>query len=152
MAKNNTHPDLIETAIRRSFVVALRRAGTTYARISELAIERYGSDNLPAGWDERYAYKDVMREMEKYRNGIEEDVDLIRTIETERLDALFTVSYRQAMEGNLQAVDRCLRIMERRSSLMGLDRPAEIKIGGLEGTPPVREIIIERIRRSDDSS
>jgi hypothetical protein len=152
MAKNNTHPDLIDTAIRRSFVLGLRRAGMTYARIAELAVENFGSDNLPSGWDERYAYKDVMRELEKYRNGLQEDAETIRTLEMERLDRLYQVAYRQATGGSMQAVDRCLRIMERRSKLLGLDLPTEILVGGLEGTPPVREVIIERIKSDDDSS
>jgi len=147
MVKNNTHPDLIDTAIRRSFVLAARRGGATYARIADLAVEHFGIDNLPAGWDERYAYKDVMRELDKYRNGLKEDAESIRFVELERLDALFVQAYRQATEGNLQAIDRCLRIMERRSSLLGLDKPVEVFVGGIEGAPVVREVIIERERK-----
>jgi hypothetical protein len=108
-------------------------------------------EELPSGWDERYAYKDVMRELEKYRNGMKEDVETIRDIEVQRLDALFLVSFGQAREGNLQAIDRCLRIMERRANLLGLDKPAELKIGGIEGAPPIREVIIERVHQPSEN-
>lgn len=47
----------------------------------------------------------------------------VQQMELQRLDKLWSVAYEQAEAGDLQAVDRCLKIMERRSSLLGLDAP-----------------------------
>jgi hypothetical protein len=54
-------------------------------------------------------------------------IEGVRLLELARLDDLFTVMYRQAMDGSRLAVDRCLRIMERRAALVGLDAPLQIR-------------------------
>lgn len=54
---------------------------------------------------------------------VQEPADELRKLEMERLDAMGLKVWEQVRSGNLGAVDRMLRIMERRSKLLGLDAP-----------------------------
>ena len=65
---NGTH---LKTAERRAFVLDLRKSGATYRDIAIAAKKKFG-DALPGGWDCRYAYKDVKRELTKLREEIGE--------------------------------------------------------------------------------
>ena len=91
MAKAVTNPVLLKTAERRAFVLQLRKAGATYRSIASACLSRFGADQLPAGWDERYAYKDVRRELDTLREQMSIDVEEIRTLELERLDSLLQI-------------------------------------------------------------
>jgi len=125
MTRNQTS-DLLETAERRAYVFQLRKAGATYAAIVKAAIDKFGVDALPNGFDERYAYKDVKRELDHLRKDIADSAAEIIELETQRLDAMLTVLWPQVAKGNQGAVDRVLRIMERRAKLLGLDCPQKI--------------------------
>lgn len=50
-----------------------------------------------------------------------EQADELRTLELERLDALFYAVWRDALAGETRAVDAALRIMARRAALLNLD-------------------------------
>lgn len=80
------------------------------------------------------ACKDVREALKERRSELEEKTEDLREIENARLDRLFFVAYRQAVkEGNLPAIDRALRIMERRARLLGLDRPVKTELTGADG-------------------
>jgi hypothetical protein len=49
--------------------------------------------------------------------------DDLRALDLERLDRLWRPNYLRALSGNYQATLACLRIMERRARLLGLDAP-----------------------------
>ena len=136
-----TNGKFIETAERRAFVLDCRRSGMKYADIAEATAEKFGIDNLPKGWDSRYAYKDVKREMDKLRDQMAEDVEDIRQMEIDRLDDMLAGLWEDAKDGKPQAVDRVLKIMSRRSKLVGLDAPTQI-------SSIVRNIDLEKL--SDD--
>lgn len=72
----------------------------------------------------------------------QEVADSYRKLEVERMDALFRPMYTQGIQGNRNAVDRCLKIMERRAALLGLDAP--IRIQQLVVTDEDLEKAIER--------
>ena len=55
----------VDTQTRRAFILELRRSGATYRQIAEATIKKFGADNLPLGFDCRYASMDVKRELEK---------------------------------------------------------------------------------------
>ena len=52
-----------------------------------------------------------------------DEVDSLRKLEGERLDALQLAIWETAVDGDLRAVDRVLSIMKRRAQLFGLDVP-----------------------------
>src|SRR5205823_5555376 len=59
---------------------------------------------------------------------IEEPASMVRQLELERLDALQKSLWGKALAGDMPALDRILRIMERRSGLLGLDAPARLGV------------------------
>lgn len=65
------------------------------------------------------------------------DAAELRAEEVSRLDAMLAGLWPDARRGHLGAVDRVLRLMERRARLLGLDAPEKKALGGLEGAPPV---------------
>jgi len=86
----------------------LRRAGATF---EDIAVRlRYTNRSA--------AYKAYRRAIART---LQQPADEIRTLEQDRLDKLLTAVWSAAMRGNLGAVDRALRISERRSRLLGLD-------------------------------
>lgn len=77
-----------------------------------------------------------------------EDVETHRALELDRLDALQRAVWDKALDGNLNALDRVLAIMTRRSKLLGLDAPLrrEDKLEYFTGDQITAEIRrIERI-------
>jgi hypothetical protein len=93
----------------------MRKAGTTYERIARELGYRGPSS----------AYKAIQSALQKT---LQEPAHELRIIEMERLNALYFSVYQQARQGQLGAVDRCLKIHERIAKLMGLDRPSQLKL------------------------
>ena len=54
--------------------------------------------------------------------------DELRTLEALRLNALFNVYYPKALDGDGWSFDRCLRLMERRAALLGIDQKVEVGV------------------------
>jgi len=78
---------------------------------------------------------------------LQEPADEIRQQEQERLNRLASVYYRQALQGDAQAASLMLKIMERRSRLIGLDQPIKQQVemttfeGGTEIDREVKRLI-----------
>jgi hypothetical protein len=66
------------------------------------------------------AFNAVQRELQRTVAPVAEEY---RTLELMRLDALLTVFWPKAMAGDGWSMDRVLRIMERRTAFLGLDKP-----------------------------
>jgi hypothetical protein len=115
--------DLLSTAQRRRDVLQLREAGATYEAIADALREKYGADRLPEHWSERYAHKDVKRELKKVQGECRESAETVRDMELRRLDRMLRGLWPDAVEGDTQAIDRVLKIMARRADLLGLDAP-----------------------------
>ena len=103
-----------KTAARRLQALELRKAGATYQQIGERL-------NISAN----QAHLDVRRELQKLAEQSAELATEVRQMELERLDAMHLGLWPEARKGHLGAVDRVLRIMERRASLLGLDAPKQ---------------------------
>jgi len=155
MAKAKTHPDYINTAERRAMVLRLRKVGMTYAEIAEAvsrAAEAGRIGALPSGWSSLYAYKDVARELAKRRDVMAEDAELVRQLELDRLDdmqkGLWPLVARQ--NPDLKALDRLLKIMDRRAKYLDLDSP--IAITGAAGKPIKIEYVVPDANSSDSET
>lgn len=113
----------------------MRKAGVTYREIADAAVSKFGVDQLPSGWDCRYAYQDVKRELGKLQSVIGEDANDIRQMELERLNDMLKALYGKATrrDPDYGAIDRVLKIMRRRAELLGLDAPQRQEISGPEG-------------------
>lgn len=105
----------IERASRRAEAFALRRNGVSTAAIAQ----HLGVHPRTVSTWIREAIQAIP----------EEAMAAIRAMELERLDAILAPQMRLALAGDGFAVDRVLRIMERRARLLGLD---DAKPGGFE--------------------
>lgn len=95
-------------ALRAAQALNLRKLGATYEQIAQ-----------QVGYSDRgAAHRAVQRELQRT---LQEAADDLRTLEAQRLDDLYRAMIPKALKGDGWSVDRCLRIMERRAALLGLD-------------------------------
>jgi hypothetical protein len=114
MGHSKTSPARLAVVEKQCQALELRKAGRTYAAIAqELG---YCS---PSGAEK--AVRVAIRKI------LAEPGEEVIAMERERLDALLGAVWEQALAGDFQAVDRALKIMERRARLLGLDRPLKIE-------------------------
>lgn len=127
----------LTTAQRDAQAAELRAAGHTYAQIAE-----------QLGYSDKSAAHKAVEKI--LRETVSEPAEAVRKLELERLDTLWravmavlkrkhlTVSHGKVIHHEdepleddapvLQAVDRALRIQERRAKLQGLDSPARVSV------------------------
>ena len=104
---------------RENSIVNLRLEGYTCAQIGEKLAEEDGNDKP---YSKQYISRVLKRYYHQVRNELQESIEKEIQLELMRLDELHQVAYKQAIEdGSLSAIDRVLKIMERRAKLLGLD-------------------------------
>lgn len=123
----HSEEQLISTARRRQFVLSRRRTGDSWQQVAEKAKDAFGEENLPAGWDKRYAYKDFARELESLRKENQETAAEVRDLELMRLDEMLKGVWEDATSGDPRAVQKVLNIQERRARFLGLDAPEKFE-------------------------
>lgn len=100
----------INAAERRIKALELRKAALSYRAIGkQLDIS------------ECQAHDDVKAALVDLKALQDESAEELRSIELERLDQMQAVMQQKALKGDASAVDRVLRIMERRAKLTGID-------------------------------
>jgi hypothetical protein len=120
--------DWLTPARKPAADTALNSGGVAYPQ--GYGVDRYAKGQEPSADDDpiRSACRDVRDALRERRAALDDEVDELRTVEAERLDRLFFVAYKQAVrDDQLSAIDRVLRIMERRARLLVLDRPARTR-------------------------
>lgn len=100
----------IAAAERQARALALRKAGLGYADIAH----QLGYAG-PSG-----AYKAISTALRALTG---EPAKELRDLELARLDDLLAGLWGDARQGNVQKIDRVLKIMQRRAALLGLDAP-----------------------------
>lgn len=78
-----------------------------------------------------------------------EAVEDQRTVQSERLDRLFSGAFTRVLEGDLAFVDVCLRIEKRRADLWGLDAPKRTEVTGTDGEAIQINVADELMARVD---
>lgn len=99
----------IRIAERRAQALELRRSGMDYREIAA----RLGVSTTLAWRDVQAAVKDIIRE----------PAEDVRTLEIERLDRLFEAHYARALNGDHRSTELCLKVMDRRGRMLGIDLP-----------------------------
>ena len=140
MRKRNKVPVLL----RDAQALELRKQGLQYHEIAS----RMGYAQKSG------AHHAVQRALRAALADRDEDAEDVRALEIQRLDDLLQGLWNKAIGGNPQAIDRVLRIMERRALYLGLDEPKKQEITGpnggaiqIEQTVDVNVSLEERNRR-----
>jgi hypothetical protein len=110
---------------RESKAFELRKTGASLAQIADALEPRELSDGTKKKFSVQAISVMIKRVMAKLASSSLEDAEIIRSMEVERLDRMLLGLWESARVGHLGAVDRVLRIMERRSKLLGLDAPVK---------------------------
>ena len=107
--------------------LAQRTVATNILRLRKMGYDaRQISDELDIRFDRvSNIIKSALKSLSKEMKGQAEE---IRSLELTRLDELQTAIWSDCMDGKLTAIDRVLKIMERRSKLVGLDAPERVDI------------------------
>ncbi len=111
----------IRTTEKTLRALELRKRGMNYTQIGE-----------KLGCNRSTACRYVLSELENLADKCREEAVQVRNLELHRLDELYLIAYHAISDGNdLAGIDRCLRIMERRAKLLGIDAAAKVDVQGL---------------------
>ncbi len=102
----------------------LRRMGLGYEAIG-----------AQLGIGKSQAHRLVQRGLAEARALINTSADELRSEQISRLDAMLTGLWPRARKGEVVAVDRVLKLMERRDKLLGIEAPVRIEATGKDGGP-----------------
>lgn len=108
-------PPSEENLEREARALQLRIAGASFEKIAQVL----GMSNRSV------AFKAYERALSRVHA---ENANQMREIGSARLDTLLTAVWGKAVKGDLAAVDRVLKIEERRARLFGLDSPTRLSI------------------------
>lgn len=110
-----TSPKRVTALMREQSALKLRMSGATFEDIGK-------SLNIT----KQAAHAAVLRALKKANEKLTEDAIMLRELEMHRLDRLFMGIYKDATAGSFGAIDRAIKIMERRAKMMGLDIPTAV--------------------------
>lgn len=137
--ESKTSKRILRGREREEEALSLRLAGLTYRVIGE-----------QMGISESGAYKAVVRALKRLNERVTENAEEVRRMELERLDKMLRGLWPAALRGNQGAVDRVLRVMQRRAMYLGLDAPKALDVT-TDGKPLSNVItIIEHGTANDD--
>ena len=125
MGESKTSKRRIAAVEKQVKALELRKAGVTFEEIAKTL--GYAG---PSG-----AFRAVDSALEKT---LQEPADKLRQIEWLRLEQMQRALWPTALSGDLGAIDRLVRIMERRARLLGLDSRVEVGLVGPGGGPIIR--------------
>lgn len=123
-AKNTTSAAKARTLDRQKQALELRRMGKGYIEIA-----------AHLGMSKSQAHRLVRAGLEDARAQIGAEANELKAEELSRLDAMLQGVWPDARKGGQGAIDRVLKIMERRSKLLGLDAPEKREHAGSGGGP-----------------
>lgn len=114
-----TAPAKIPAAIRREKTLELRAEGRSIRSIAG-----------KLGVSKSQVQRDIEKELKAAAEGRKKIAGLIIDLELAKLDALEEKAWEHITDGELSAIDRVLRAMERRAKLLGLDAAEKIEHSG----------------------
>jgi hypothetical protein len=125
--KNKNTAALSRKLDNQAKALECRRMGMGYAEIGRTI-----------GVGKSQAQRYVVAGLADARAQITASADDLRSEEISRLDAMLAGVWPRARKGEAVAIDRVLKIGERRAKLLGLDAPTRTALeGGGDGAPPI---------------
>ena len=113
--RNNQKAQRIAAKEKRARTLELRKAGITYQEISDAL-------GIPLSSVGRY----VQQGIAEWQKQTEQDAGEIVALEIARIDRMLRGLWNRAKAGDDAAVDRVIKLMDRRAKLLGLDKPAKV--------------------------
>lgn len=113
---------------RQALVWERRLRGMSYGGIAADLRNTFNASVLPADYNAKAVYKDIMAVMGRMRNEYSETALEMVGIELNRFDKLLDGVWDAATAGDLNAVDRVLAISRERRKMVGLDSPDRIQV------------------------
>lgn len=123
-AFNNTSSAKARKLEHQRQALELRRMGYGYTEIGQ-----------KIGLGKSQAHRLVTAALAEARDQVNTGADELRSEEVSRLDAMLAGLWPVARKGGVAAVDRVVKIMERRAKLLGLDAPERKRLEGPNGGP-----------------
>lgn len=114
---NKKSPGKIKCEARRHLIFHYRKEGMRYNQIVEKLRQDLGKDDLPAGYNERHACRDMKRYLEKMKTENSEVMIESKILHRERLNFLLNTLWQKASQGDIQSIDRIIMISEAISKL-----------------------------------
>jgi hypothetical protein len=115
MPESKTSEKRLSEAARQTQALELRKAGVGF----EVIAQRLGYRSASG------AYYAVMAALKRTQ---QEPADEVRVLALQRLDRLLFAVWQKALSGDLECIDRALKIEARRAKLLGLDAPEKVDI------------------------
>lgn len=115
LGQSMTGQKTLDAIGRQRQALELRKTGMNFQHIAD----QLGYRDASGAW------KAVTKAL---KESIKEPADSVRLMELARLDAMLVGIWTQAKSGNTNAIDRALKIMDRRAAYLGLDAPAKIDL------------------------
>jgi hypothetical protein len=137
-AGNRTSAARARKLERQAKALELRRMGKGYTEIA-----------AALGIGKSQAHRLVQAGLHDAREQIMASADDLRSEEISRLDGMLSGLWPDARKGNQGAVDRVLKIMERRAKLLGLDAPVRLAHGGDPDGPPIKDEHVQTLSDED---
>jgi DNA-binding CsgD family transcriptional regulator len=134
-----TAPRKVKAAERKKQALARRIGGWTFAQIGE-----------ELGISAQAAYNLVKSALAETNAKTAEEAEILRRLELERLDTMRSAIWGLVLKGDVQAIDRALRISKRMSELTGIDAPTKIAPTDPTGTQAYKGMVV--IIEHDDSA
>jgi hypothetical protein len=138
MSRSKTSRKSLIAEEKRQKAIDLRRLGCTYREIAD-----------QIGASPGYSFKLVTQALKRIRQETNEIAEDARTLELERLDNLWRYAYQAVINGDVAAIDKAVKVMDRRARLLGLDAPSRQEISGELLTSPqwieLRGILIKTL-------
>lgn len=121
---HHTKPTSVTIPVRERELRALelRRAGCSYREIAQTM-----------GLSISKVHRHVKRAYDRLLHQVEDAAEDVRAVELDRLDRLLRGIWQRAAGGDVRAIDRVLKIMERRAAIMGTDAPRRLLPLGADG-------------------
>ena len=119
---SKTSPETSRAKVRAAKALELRMEGKTFAEIAKEV--PYNSPQA--------AHDAVKRALQAITR---EPAEELLKLDLERLDVMWGIHYLNAQAGDVHALAACMKIMERRARMLGLDAPARTELTGKNGGP-----------------
>lgn len=120
----------IKIAERRQLALSLRKTGATYDKIAKAIAQEYNNPK----YSRTHAFIDIDTELKALNEECTHSAEQVRRQELERLDEYLMRLANKIKLGDTQAINTALKVSERRSKLLGLDSPIEVRVEeGVQG-------------------